>query len=240
MLETNIRSINSYHERESEMKAIIYCRVSTTKEAQETSLNRQAEELTTLAAKQGMTIINIIKEQASGYEIDRDGILTALEQCEQGLADCLLIQDETRLGRGHTKLALYHQFTKRGIQILSIIDNGELRLSESDEMVLKIVSVVEDYQRKIHNIKIRRGMKRAVANGYNPAHNLKNKHLANGRERKEFPIDQVVYLKQEKGMTFREIANALTKLGFDVSKATVHRRYREYLTLAQEKGYSIE
>lgn len=35
-------------------------------------------------------------------------------------------------------------------------------------MVLEIVSIVEEYQRKIHNMKIRRGMKRAVKNGFKP------------------------------------------------------------------------
>ena len=40
-------------------------------------------------------------------------------------------------------------------------------------MVLKIVAMVEEYQRKLHNIKIKRGMKRAVENGYKPEKNLK-------------------------------------------------------------------
>ena len=57
------------------MKAIIYCRVSTNKEAQETSLHRQEEELIELAKNNHFEVEKVIKEQASGYDLDRDGML---------------------------------------------------------------------------------------------------------------------------------------------------------------------
>ena len=97
------------------MKAIIYCRVSTNKKAQESSLDRQESELVELAKKKQMDIIKIISEQASGYEIEREGILQLLELFSAKQASCLLIQDETRLGRGNTKIALYHQLKKLNI-----------------------------------------------------------------------------------------------------------------------------
>ena len=94
-------------------------------------------------------------------------------------------------------------------------------------MVLEIVSVVEKYQRKIHNLKIKRGMKRAIEEGYNPEKNLKNRHLHSGRQKKEIPIEEIVRLRQL-GLTFYDIALTLKGMGFDVSKATVHRRYQQY------------
>lgn len=42
-----------------------------------------------------------------------------------------------------------------------------------DTMLLEILAIVEEYQRKIHNAKIKRGMKRAVENGYRPEKILK-------------------------------------------------------------------
>ncbi|KGP92948.1 resolvase [Pontibacillus chungwhensis BH030062] len=212
------------------MKAIIYCRVSTEKEAQVSSLKRQRNELEELATEHQFEVHRIIEEQASGYEIERDGILEVLELLSNNEADLLLIQDETRLGRGNTKIALFHQLTKLGVPVYSVSHQGELTLSESDSMVLQIVGIVEEYQRKIHNIKIKRGMKRAVENGYNPVQNLSNQHLAHGRERKEFPIEEVVRLRQN-NLTFDEIAATLRGMGFDVSKATVHRRYKEFVSL---------
>ncbi|MGP4040206.1 YneB family resolvase-like protein [Gracilibacillus sp. D59] len=211
-------------------KVIIYCRVSTDKEVQETSIKRQQEELQLFANKYNFEIIKIIAEKQSGYEIEREGIFEMLEEFHNGNADTLLVQDETRLGRGNTKIALLHQLNRLRVNIYTLSHNGELQLSEGDSMVLQIVSIVEEYQRKLHNAKIKRGMKKAVSNGFNPAENLSNQHLAKGRERKEFPIEEVIRLK-ENNLTFKEIASVLRGMGYDVSKATVHRRYQEYQSL---------
>ncbi|WP_210367453.1 recombinase family protein [Bacillus sp. REN3] len=210
------------------MKAIIYCRVSTTKETQETSLARQEEELIRLSASYGFDVVSVIKEQASGYDLEREGILELLELIKDRSIGALLIQDETRLGRGNAKVALLHCILKENVKLYSIAHNGELQLSESDSMVLQIVSMVEEYQRKIHNIKIKRGMQRAIERGYKPERNLKNHGSQSGRDRKEIPIEEVVKLRSN-GLTFSEIAATLRGFGFDVSKATVNRRYLEYI-----------
>lgn len=209
------------------MRAIIYCRVSTDKKTQETSLARQKEELNQLADRYQIDVYRCIEEKASGYEVEREGIFEMLEDFEGGHADCLLIQDETRLGRGNTKIALFHQLAKRNIPIYTVIHNGKLEVSESDSMVLQIVGVVEEYQRKIHNAKIKRGMKKAIADGYNPLKNLSNLNQAPGREKIEVPIEEIIRLRNKK-LTFGEIAKTLNGLGYRVSKATIHRRYQEY------------
>lgn len=209
------------------MKAVIYCRVSTDKEAQETSLARQEEELVKLAENKKLEIVSIIKERASGYELNRDGIFDMLDLFKRKEADVLLIQDETRLGRGNAKIALFHVVLKEGIKIYTLSHDGELELSDSDAMVIQIVGVVEEYQRKLHNLKIKRGMHRAVENGYQPQKNLKNQRNSTGRERKEIPTEEIVKLRLN-GLTFAEIAATLRGFGYDVSKATVNRRFLEY------------
>lgn len=210
------------------MKAIIYCRVSTNKETQETSLERQEEELIQLAERNLFEIDRIIKERASGYDLEREGILELLERVKDPQIQAVLIQDETRLGRGNAKIALLHCILKEGIRLYSISHNGELQLSESDSMVLQIVSMVEEYQRKLHNVKIKRGMKRAVQHGYRPQQNLKNLGEHSGREKMEVPIEEIDRLRKN-GLTFAEIAATMRGFGFNISKATVHRRYREYI-----------
>ncbi|GAQ17347.1 resolvase [Oceanobacillus picturae] len=208
------------------LNAIIYCRVSTDKHTQETSLARQKIELTGLAERYNFNVIACIEEKKSGYEIERNGIFEMLDIFAAKDADCLLIQDETRLGRGNTKIALFHQLQKLHIDVYTAMHDGKLELSESDSMVLQIVGIVEEYQRKIHNAKIKRGMRRAVEQGYNPAENLKNQHHAPGRDRVAFPIEEVVRLREKK-LTFEEITSTLNGMGYPVSKATVHRRYKE-------------
>lgn len=210
------------------MKAIIYCRVSTTKETQETSLKRQEEELTQLAKQHLFEVVSIIKEQASGYDLEREGILQLLQIIKDEPIQAVLIQDETRLGRGNAKIALLHCILKEGIKLFGISHNGELQLSESDSMVLQIVGMVEEYQRKLHNIKIKRGMKRAVKQGYKPEKNLKNLGEHSGRDKIDAPIEEIVRLRKNK-LTFAEIAATLRGFGYNISKATVHRRYQEYI-----------
>ncbi|HJV15776.1 MAG TPA: recombinase family protein [Bacillales bacterium] len=215
------------------MKAIIYCRVSTNKETQESSLQRQEEELIQLANQYQFEVVSIIKEQASGFELERDGILQLLEYIKDKQIQAVLVQDETRLGRGNAKIVLLHCILKDGIKLFSIAHSGELQLSESDSMVLQIVGMVEEYQRKLHNIKIKRGMLRAVKNGYKPQRNLKNLGEHSGREKIEVPILEIVRLRNNK-LTFSEIAATLRGFGFNISKATVHRRYQEFMELEEE------
>ncbi|TDL74826.1 recombinase family protein [Rhodococcus qingshengii] len=208
------------------MNAVIYCRVSTNKDTQETSLKRQEEELIKLANQYQFNVLFIIREQASGYDLERDGMLQLLDLLKEKTVQAVLIQDETRLGRGNAKIALLHFIMKEGVKLYSISHNGELQLSESDSMVLKIVGMVEEYQRKLHNIKIKRGMKRAVAHGYKPEKNLKNLESNSGRDKIEVPIEEIVRLRKNK-LTFSEIAATLRGFGYNISKATVHRRYQE-------------
>ncbi|MCY7864884.1 YneB family resolvase-like protein [Bacillus spizizenii] len=210
------------------MKALIYARVSTNKEQQETSLKRQVEELTAIAAENGMEVVKVISEKASGYEMDRDGVFELLDEIKNSGIDVILVQDETRLGRGNAKIALLHCIYREGVKVYTTAHRSELELSEADSMVLEIVSIVEEYQRKIHNMKIKRGMKRAVKNGFKPQKNLKNQHENSGKERIEVPISEIVRLRANK-LTFAEIAATLRGFGYDVSKATVHRRYQEYI-----------
>jgi DNA invertase Pin-like site-specific DNA recombinase len=207
--------------------AIAYCRVSTKKESQETSLDRQREELIELGTKLGYSSIHVIEEKESGYDLDRAGILELLDLVKDNEAEAVLIQDETRIGRGNAKVALIHFILKSGVKLYTIADNGELKLSDADSMVIQIVGMVEEYQRKIHNLKIKRGMKRAIEKGYKPERNLKNRGNHDGRERKLIPIEEIVRLRKNK-LTFSEIAATLRGFGYDISKATVHRRFQEF------------
>jgi DNA invertase Pin-like site-specific DNA recombinase len=210
------------------MKAVIYCRVSTKKNTQETSLDRQEEELVKLARDHQYEVEAIIKDQASGFELDRPGVLELLDLVKDKSIEAVLIQDETRIGRGNAKIALIHCLLKEEVKIVSQTHSGELHLSESDSMVINIVSMVEEYQRKLHNLKIKRGMKRAVENGFQPHKNLKNKGNVDGRERIEVPVEEIVRLRKNE-LTFAEIAATLRGFGYDISKATVHRRFKEYM-----------
>lgn len=209
-------------------QAIIYCRVSTEKETQESSLARQEIELLELAGNLSFHVVKVIKEKASGYELNRDGVFEMLDCLKDEKIDAILVQDETRIGRGNAKIALIHCIQKEQVKIYTYSHKGEMELSESDSMVLQIVGIVEEYQRKLHNIKISRGMKRAVEDGYKPQKNIKRNNQSTGPEKIQVPIQEIVRLR-ENGLTFAEITASLRGFGYDISKATVNRRYLEYI-----------
>ena len=214
-------------------QAIIYCRVSTEKETQESSLARQESELLELAENLSFRVIKVIKEKASGYELNRDGVFEMLDCLKEEQIDAILVQDETRIGRGNAKIALIHCIQKEQVKIYTYSHRGEMELSESDNMVLQIVGIVEEYQRKLHNIKISRGMKRAVEEGYKPQKNIKRNNQSSGPEKIQVPIQEIVRLR-ENGLTFAEITASLRGFGYEISKATVNRRYLEYIEQIEE------
>ena len=217
----------------NQTKAVLYCRVSTEKDTQETSLVRQQEELIRYAKTLGYTELSVYKDQHSGYEVDRDGLLEMLDFRKEENVKALFVQDETRLGRGNARMAVLHLIQKYEATVYTLNDAGPMALNEMDTMLLEILAIVEEYQRRMHNAKIRRGMRRAVENGYMPQNNLKNRGNIEGRERKDVPVEEIVQLRQ-KGLTFAEIAMTLKGLGIPISKATVHRRYIEYMERLEE------
>jgi len=210
------------------MKSVIYCRVSTEKESQETSLIRQEEELIEFAKLNNFEVEKVFLDQHSGYDIEREGLLDLLDYVKQNEIKAVFVQDETRIGRGNGRMAVLHLLQKTNTSIYTLQDKGVINLNEMDSMLLEILALVEEYQRKLHNAKIKRGMKKAVSQGYRPEKNLKTKGNPEGRERIDVPLEEVVRLRNA-GLTYEEISMTLKGLGFNISKATVHRRYTEYI-----------
>ena len=210
------------------MKSVIYCRVSTEKESQETSLKRQEEELLEFAKQNNYEVEKVFIDQHSGYDIEREGLLDLLDYIKQNEIKAVFVQDETRIGRGNGRMAVLHLLQKTNTSIYTLQDKGVINLNEMDSMLLEILALVEEYQRKLHNAKIKRGMKKAVSQGYRPEKNLKTRGNPEGRERIDVPLEELVRLRNA-GLTYEEISMTLKGLGFNISKATVHRRYMEYI-----------
>lgn len=208
-------------------QCVIYCRVSTQKEQQQTSLVRQQQELRVFAASLGYDVAAVFTDEHSGYDVEREGLLDLLDYVKEHRIDAMCIQDETRLGRGNARMAIIHMLQKQQVDVYTLSDGGKIALTDMDAMLLEILAIVEEYQRKVHNAKIKRGMQRAVQNGYRPEKNLTTRGNPDGRERIDVPIETIVQLRKE-GLTFQEIATTLRARGFQASKATIHRRFIEY------------
>ena len=171
------------------MKSVIYCRVSTDKSTQETSLERQEEELIDFATKQGYEVSQVFLDQHSGYDVERDGLLEMLNYVKENDIKAVFVQDETRIGRGNGRMAVLHMLQKTNTTVFTLQDKGILNLNEMDSMLLEILALVEEYQRKIHNAKIKRGMKRAISQGYKPEKNLKTRGNPEGHRERSASAD---------------------------------------------------
>ena len=64
-------------------KAVIYCRVSTEKETQDTSIERQEIELKSFAKEKGYEVVEVFTDRHSGYDIEREGLLDLLEYMKE-------------------------------------------------------------------------------------------------------------------------------------------------------------
>ncbi|EGK13793.1 resolvase family site-specific recombinase [Desmospora sp. 8437] len=130
------------------LKGILYARVSTRRMEQESSLDRQVEALTAWARRLGVEVVETITEQHSGFDLDRDGLYRLLDAIREKRVEAVLVQDDSRLGRGDAKLAIIHQLTRADCKIYSLQSGGELELEAGESTVLDIMARVEELQRR--------------------------------------------------------------------------------------------
>lgn len=97
-------------------KAIIYARVSSTGDRQDTT--RQVADLTRYAAAAGLDIVAAYEEKASGAKRDREVLADCLEFLKGGGAGTLLVTEISRLGRSVRQVVdIVDDLTKLGINI---------------------------------------------------------------------------------------------------------------------------
>ena len=97
-------------------KAIIYARVSSTGDRQDTT--RQVADLTRYAAAAGLDIVATYEEKASGAKRDREVLADCLEFLKGGGAGTLLVTEISRLGRSVRQVVdIVDDLTKLGINI---------------------------------------------------------------------------------------------------------------------------
>src|SRR5687768_17172712 len=89
------------------MRAIVYGRVST--DAQErdgTSLDTQERACLDFARQQGWRVIEVIRDAASGFSLDRPGIERARWLLRNGAADVVLAYAVDRLSRNQNHIGI--------------------------------------------------------------------------------------------------------------------------------------
>ncbi len=97
------------------MRAVVYCRVST--DAQErdgTSLDTQERACLELARARGWTVVDTIRDAASGYNLDRAGIVRLRQLLSQSAMDVLVAYAVDRLSRNQNQIGVVFDELQRG------------------------------------------------------------------------------------------------------------------------------
>ncbi|QKG84437.1 recombinase family protein [Kroppenstedtia pulmonis] len=209
------------------MKGIIYVRNDHDQPEQNAAL----EKLQEFAEGMAYQIENIIVESYNVTELERPGLFRLFDMVQSQNIQAVFTRSGSCLGQGETKLATVHQLHRLGCMIYTLESQGEILVEADESAVLYMMEKVDRLQRNWRARKISKGIQKAIKEkGFNPAHNLKNRGMG-GRSKKKVPVEDIIALK-EKNLTFEEIAATLQGWGYEVSRATVHRRYREW---SQEK-----
>ena len=202
------------------MKAVIYARVSSTTDRQNT--NRQVSDLTTYAVGLKYEVCQIFKEHISGAKKnqDRPVLQECMEYCKQNCVDILLVSELSRLGRNAFEvLACVKELLDCGINLfmqkeqITLLDR-EGKPSMIAPVMIAILSTCAELERD--NIQYR------LKSGYN---NYREKGGKVGR--KIGSVKSVEKIKEEYREVIRELERGesirRTAKLHDVSISTVQR-----------------
>jgi DNA invertase Pin-like site-specific DNA recombinase len=108
---------------EARLRALLYARVSTRQQAGEdkTSLDSQLDACRALAEAQGWEVVNEVRDDVSGYTLDRPGLDEVREWAREGRFDLLVAHKQERISRSQVDTAvLDNEFVKAGVRIWTV------------------------------------------------------------------------------------------------------------------------
>ena len=199
-------------------RAVIYARVSSTGERQDTS--RQVADLTRYAEANGITVIRAFEEKMSGARENRPVFNDCIDYLASGNADILLVSELSRLGRTMRLVVdTIDNLTKAGVNIY-LQSPGIYMLNDDGTknplttMLVAMLSSFAEMEREQIRYRLESGRQQAIARGVKmgrkPGFKLSDKEIL-----ARYP--QVVR-KINKGLSVREIAGAC-----NVSTGTVQK-----------------
>ena len=199
-------------------KAVIYARVSSAGERQDTE--RQVEDLTRYAAAAGLEIVAVYREKASGAKEDREVLAECLAFIHTGGADTLLLSELSRLGR-NVKLILevVDLLTEAGINIHILDLNIDTLLPDGKEnpvarMLLTVLGLGAELERKNIVSRLNSGRQLAIERGVQLG-----RPVGSGMSDEELLQKYPTVVKRlNKGLSVRDTAAACDVSTFTVQK----------------------
>ena len=193
-------------------KVALYCRVSTSTKDQTTE--NQLRELTAYCDRMGYEIIKIYEDEVSGAKA-REKRPAYNEMCQDAFLkkfDIIIGWDVSRFGRSMKEFITFlSEMDDRNIGVIAV-KNGLDSQSSSGRMMLKMIGLMEEWNREMLIERVNAGLARTVANGTK----LGRKKITNPKM-----TAQIVSLRND-NKSIRAIA-----LEVGVSTATVQRELKK-------------
>jgi DNA invertase Pin-like site-specific DNA recombinase len=193
-------------------KVALYCRVSTSTKDQTTE--NQLRELTAYCDRMDYEVVKIYEDEVSGAKT-REKRPAYNEMCKDAFLkkfDTIIGWDVSRFGRSMKEFITFlSDMDDRGIGVIAV-KNGLESQSSSGRMMMKMIGVMEEWNREMLIERVNAGLARTVANGTK----LGRKKITNPKM-----TAQIVELRNE-NKSIRAIA---TEVG--VSTATVQRELKK-------------
>lgn len=207
------------------MKAIIYARVSSTTDRQNTE--RQISDLTKYAEYKGMEIVNVFEEKASGAKKnnERPIFVEALNYCKANKIDMFLVSELSRLGRNAFEvLETVKTLVDEGINLymqkeqFTLLDE-ECKPSMFAAIMIATLSTCAQLERENIKFRLNSGRQLYIEKGGKLG---RKEGSTKSREEKAEKYKQVIKLLKQ-GISIRKTAKLC-----DVSASTVQRVKAEF------------
>jgi DNA invertase Pin-like site-specific DNA recombinase len=193
-------------------KVALYCRVSTSTKDQTTE--NQLRELTSYCDRMDYQVTKIYEDQISGAKT-REKRPAYNELCKDAFLkrfDVVIAWDVSRFGRSLKEFVSFlADMDDKGIGVVAV-KNGLDTSSSTGKMMMKMIGVMEEWNREMLVERTKSGLARTVANGTK----LGRKKITNPRM-----TAQIISLRNE-NKSIRAIAAVV-----GVSTATIQRELRK-------------
>ena len=192
-------------------KVALYCRVSTSTKDQTTE--NQLRELTSYCDRMGYEVVKVYEDEVSGSKT-REKRPAYNQMCKDAFLkkfDAIIGWDVSRFGRSMKEFVSFlADMDDKGIGVIAV-KNGLDTVSSSGRMMMKLIGVLEEWNREMLIERTNAGLARTVANGTK---------LGRKKTVTDKITAQIIELRTEK-KSIRAIASEV-----GVSTATVQRELK--------------
>ena len=193
-------------------KVALYCRVSTSTKDQTTE--NQLRELNSYCDRMGYQVVKVYEDEVSGAK-SREKRPAYNQMCKDAFLkkfNTIIGWDVSRFGRSMKEFVSFlADMDEKGIGVIAV-KNGLDTSSSSGRMMMKLIGVLEEWNREMLIERTRAGLARTVANGTK----LGRKKITN-----DTMTAKIIELRNDK-KSIRAIASEV-----GVSTATVQRELKK-------------